>query len=670
MSDTFGFERVAPTADTGGFERAPDMGRAKAVTTGLAQGMSANWLDELAGVTAAGGDPVSGLAMLGYEYATGKRGPATEAYEKARDRVREKTKTAKEQYPGTVAAGEIAGAVSTAPLMGAANAPTLLGRMAQGARIGGTYGAISGAGQGEGLTDTAVKAGVSGALGAGIGGLASPVVEGAIRGGQALARPVATAFRGAINPELEASRRVAGALERDIQADPQAANRLTPQEFGGSVQTGGPATIMDIGGETTRALARSAANTSPEGRAALNETINDRFEGQSGRIATWLNQTFHYPNATAQQEALQQSARTTNRVAYDRAYQEGAEGLWSPQLERLAGSDAVSGAMQAAAKSAKDEAIVGGYGAANPRVTFTPDGRIQFARGPTGVPTYPDLQYWDLVRRELSDAAQRAGRGTSEARRLNNFATQLNSELDRLIPTYRQAREGAAGFFNAENALEAGQNFVTANLGLEETRRVVARMAPVDRQLFQDGFVSRLVETIERTGDRRNVVNQIMGSPQAREKIAVALGPQRAQELEATLRVEGIMDLARGAVQGNSTTARQWAELGFAGGAGGIGSYGVTNLDPASMTTAAVMGALLAGRRGIDQRVSRHVAEMLTSQDPQRLMQGIRLVARSNNMMNSLRAADRRLAVGGASQTPNGMLSPVQAPAVGRAEEQ
>ena len=54
---------------------------------------------------------------------------------------------------------------------------------------------------------------------------------------------------------------------------------------------------------------------------------------------------------------------------------------------------------------------MGGF---NPKISFTPDGRIQFNRGPTGVPTYPDLRYWDQVRRELSDAAMKAGRGTEE----------------------------------------------------------------------------------------------------------------------------------------------------------------------------------------------------------------------------------------------------------------
>ena len=51
----------------------------------------------------------------------------------------------------------------------------------------------------------------------------------------------------------------------------------------------------------------------PEGRAVMNRAINDRYEGQGNRVVDWLRQTFHYPDAPAQQEALDQVQRTVNR---------------------------------------------------------------------------------------------------------------------------------------------------------------------------------------------------------------------------------------------------------------------------------------------------------------------------------------------------------------------
>ena len=61
---------------------------------------------------------------------------------------------------------------------------------------------------------------------------------------------------------------------------------------------------------------------------------------------------------------------------------------------------------------------------------------------------------------------------------------------------------------------------------------------------------------------------QIANSDAAREQMDIALGPQRATELQDFLHVETVMDAARSAVQANSTTAQQLVELGLAGGAG------------------------------------------------------------------------------------------------------
>jgi hypothetical protein len=653
----------------------PDIGQGRAGGIGALRGATFNFADEIRGVQNAAGlpdwvpggvDAMVGLARLGYEYMQGGD-DAAKRYREGRDQFREMTRTAQEQYPNTTMVGEIGGAIA-APL-GAARAVTMGGRMATGAAIGGGAGALSGAGEGETLPDRAGRALTGGAIGTVAGAALPAAIEGVTRATRGALQPVRNAVRGVFNPEDEAARRVAMALERDIGADPQAATRLRPQEFAASQQSGGPARIMDIGGDTTRALARSAANTSPEGRGVINRTINDRYEGQGARVTNWLEQTFHYPNTQAQQEALEQTARNVNRGNYARAYRDGQQGLWSPELERLAGSDAVSAAMQSAARNAKDEAIISGYGAMNPRITFTQDGRMQFNRGPNGVPTYPDLQYWDLVRRELSDAARKLPQGTTESRRLNTFATALNAELDNLVPSYRTARQGAASFFNAENALEAGENFVMSNFDTRAVRQALGRMSPTERQLFQDGFVSRFTETLNRVGDRRNILNSIGSNPQAREKLNIALGPQRAAELETGLRVEGIMDLARGAVQGNSTTARQLVELGLAGGAYGAGTgFDLMNPNPSALVSAALVWGVARGKGRINENVARRVAEMLVSNDPQIVLRGVRVVAQNRQMMGSLRALDQRLARIGGQQAPVPVPA-LSAAGIGHAED-
>lgn len=537
--------------------------------------------------------------------------------------------TAAEIAGGIGATGAVGATAAGARALGLA-ADTLPELMAQG---GISNAVISGA-------DAALQ-GDNPITAAGVGGVVGALSPAAGRVVNAATRPVQNVVRGIRDPAAEAERRVAGAIDRDIQAGDRG---MTLQEMQTARAEGQPTMLMDAGGETTRALARSAANTSPEGRGELSRTIDARFESQAPRLAEWLGKTFHYPNADAQQEALDKVAKTINRPAYAKAYRDGDRDIMSPELDRLMGSPALVDAMRKASISGKDRAITQGVGAMRQGVTVE-NGLVNFTRGPNGVPTYPNLAFWDATKRELDDATSAAMRGgrKEEASTLSDLTKSLRKELDKIVPSYGDARAGAAKFFGADNAIEAGQNFVGASqkFGIPAVRRQLAKMSPIERQLFQDGYVSRLVETIEKTGDRRTVLNKIMQSPAAREEMNVAIGPMRAKEVEGRLRIEGIMDLARPAVMGNSTTTRQLIELGLAGGVGGYESY---KGDPQALMNAALVYGAARGHRVLDERVARQVAKLLASDNVGQLQRGLRILTRNQNMMGAIRNADAGLA--------------------------
>lgn len=669
------------SSQPGGFDPNAYLGAASSKTTsgdafgrGMMTGATFNFYDELTGLARAGGlepdDPdvghaIKSLIVGGYRKLTGDS-EAERLYDEQVKKTRGQTKQMETEHPVASVAGNVAGSLAV-PVGAVAQGATLPVRMGRGALAGAGIGAVSGIGAGEDAAERGRGALTGAGIGAVTGAAAPAVVEGVIQGTRALTAPITNAVRGAVNPESEAARRVVTAVERDIGQDPAAAQRLTPQEFSASRQGGGPAAVMDLGGETTRALARSAANTSPEGRQALNTTIDQRYEGQSGRITDWLRDTFHYPDVPAQQRAIEQTAQTVNRAAYGRAMRDpGAQSMWDEGLQQLTAAPAVREAIRAASTSGANRAAAQGFRAPVSPFQFAQDGTMTMKEGVT-----PSLQFWDQVKKNLDGMigkARRAGDDTL-VNELQPLKTTLVNHLDDLVPTYAEARAGAAHFFGAENALEAGQNFVGASqrFGLPAARDALAAMSPQERQLFQDGYVSRLVETVNKTGDRRNVLNQISSSPAARQELRLALGPRRAEELEAGLRVEGIMDLARRAVQGNSTTARQLAELGLAGGAGGLGIHGGITQDPRELTIAALMGALVAGRRHVDQRVARRVAEMLVSDDPGVLQRGVRVIAGNDRFMQALRGADLRLANAGGQQSAN--VPALQAAGVGRTNQ-
>lgn len=627
----------------------PQVGTGRAALEGVLSGASGNFRDEIYGASAASGLPEIfggfrapvGAARLAYEAATGNGGQATDTYNSAVNRIREIQKAGEAQHPYATVAGNLAGAVAL-PVGGAASAATLPGRIAQGATLGAGLGAVYGFGGGENLPDRLRGAAGGAVLGGAVGGAAPVVVEGVTRGARAVGTGIANAVRGVTNPGDEAARRVAMALQRDIRLDPTAANRMTPGEFAANAQSGGPAAIMDIGGETTRALARSAANTSPEGRQVLNNVINDRFESQSGRLTEWLKKTFNFPDARATQDAIEKASSAINRPAYKLAYQQGQR-IWDGELEQLAQAPEVQSAIRIASVQLKNWAVADGL--------KPPTNPFEIVNGITKLKTdihgygqVPSLQFWDYVKRALDKSNSPTSR---------QFAAALREHLDSLVPSYMAARQGAAQLFSAENALEAGQKFVTQNFANADAQRALAKFNPLERKLFQDGFVSRLIEQMNQSGDRRSILNAINSSPNAREKMAIVLGPQKYAELEAGLRVEGIMDLARSAIQGNSTTARQLAELGIAGGAYGLGTGGdILNPNPSALMNAALVYGLLRGKTRINENVSRKVAEMLASNDPTTLLRGIRVLTQNQKLFNSLRVFDSAFAKIGASRAP------------------
>ena len=107
--------------------------------------------------------------------------------------------------------------------------------------------------------------------------------------------------------------------------------------------------------------------------------------------------------------------------------------------------------------------------------------------------------------------------------------------------------------------------------------------------------------------------------------------------LEAFMHVEAAMDLARKSL-GNSTTARQLAEAGLAGGVG----YGLTTGDwsPRDLSLAALLsgGAHRAGMR-INSKVVQAVAKKLVSNNPAVYQSGVQAVALNATLMKALRSA-------------------------------
>lgn len=601
---------------------------------GARHGVTFGFGDELRAGAAAALQPVLGTGQGGDSF--GSR------YDRNLAQERGALEAARYHHPVASTAGEIGGMIATAPLaeLNVVRGAGLGARMANGAIQGAAMGGVYGFGSGEGGAGERLKSAATGAAMGGVGGAAAPAL---IAGAGAIGRAVATPFRTAFRPEQEASRRVGVALTRDGSSPAQAQTMLQ-----GAQQSGTPLVVADAGGETTRGLARSAANTSPEARTALTDVTDARQNSQIDRTETFIRGLVGRANAHQTTQDLQNAARLANGPAYAKAYS-AAPAVWTAELEQLTTAPAVQDAIRKATRTGANSATGAGFTPpVNPFVR-TANGGVELRIDPkTGQKAIPSLQFWDHVQRNLSDAYDIAVRkgANSEARDINILRQNLINHLDQKVPEFNAARAGAARFFGAQDALEAGKVAVTTKADNATIQQGVSAMNPAEKQLFQEGFASELINRIREGGNRYDVTNSIfVKSPAARERIDIAIGKQKAAQLEAFMRTENIMSQLKKAVQGNSTTARQIAEYGLAGGIGGSVINGGFDPTSANWWTSALMSGLAlrgvkAGNARINQRVAQRVGELLASNDPQALNKAAAQIAVNPKLMNAVRVIE------------------------------
>jgi hypothetical protein len=703
----------------------PPMGGMKALGVGMVNGGSLNFGDEFLGILNAGLEGMTpaqraatqshwtsaisvpqlvGLARLGHELVTGDDGPALNAYREARNRWRATTKQAEAEQGGATLTGNIAGAVAApgavaaAPVRAGVSALRQLGtRAVRSSATGVIQGGAAGVGEGETLGERAIKGG-TGALVGGAIGLGVPVVaEPIIRGAGAVVRGVRRAANSLFRPVSEAER-VAGETVMDTQARIAGGGpagrftgnaALTPQQFAEAEARGQPVANIDLGGRAAGRLARNAKNT-PNADIAGDELgglTETRFHSQGSRIGGLIYDLV-YGGANGRRpvdfDRLREIARGANAPAYRQAHTDAAalmkaneaagetRGIWSTELNRLSNSPTIKEAMLSIGKSEGDRSIIEGFNKArkNPFVVDE-TGRLRLrehvdANGNVTSVAKADLNAWDSVQRlvrDLETSAHTSG-NLSQARRFGLLRQSLVDELDHLIPSYGAARGTAYRGFRAQDAYEAGENYVAMTVkgrDADELRRTITNMSQSDREVFMHGFTTRLIESVEKIGYDRDVLKAMFNNGPAMRRIEEALGGTRTRELEAILHVERVMQRGNAAVNGNSTTAQQL----LAAGAFGVGAntlFGNDALSWSSVLAGVSAGGTRYAHKYGTTRLADEIGRLLASNDPAAMRRGIALAARNGRIMENLRnftntntskaAAPQTTAVG-ASQTSN-----------------
>lgn len=586
----------------------------------------------------------------------------------------------REEYPVTSFITPLATSVAALPVAGpidalssgiGAVAPRIAGlasdTLASGA-VGAGYGALYGAGEGDTVGERLSNAG-SGALMGGAGGALAPALA---KGVGAVAGAVTKPFFGG-DVDAQAASRIAGT----VTADRAAGQGLSDADYAAAQASGQPVITGDIGGTATQRLAKAAANSNPAAEAALAGPLNERYEDQGPRVAGFLQSVYgNNLDAQATRDALASTAKSVNSPAYRQAYADGANGVWTPELESLVNSPNVQSAIKDATKTAANDAVL--HGTPVVRNPFVPDaqGNLTLRTNANGNQAIPSLQFWDIVKRGLDD---QAGEAFSKSQKMTGgqivgLKNQLLSTLDNAVPSYATARQGAFKAFGADNALEAGTNFLKlANtFDTSQAKSALAAMTPVQQKLFSQGLASQMAQAAMNAPMRRNVLN-MFNSPEIAQRLQMGLGPTVAPQVEAFLNRESIMDRFRTSM-GNSTTAKQTADM-QKGGHGIVGlitnsfsapvsgavagaglAYEHHGFDPQEMLEGAaggaLTGALVSRAHGVNQKLMKAIGEQLASPDPAVVNAAIKKIAQNPKMMNSLRSVERGLTYLGASNAP------------------
>lgn len=574
-------------------------------------------------------------ALMGEDYGTALRG------------IQDRRTQLADMAPISDVAGNIGGAVTSFGLGGAASPATaqalgmagkFVPRVVNSAVSGAAITAGDTAVRGGSLSDIATDAIKGGGMNAAI-----PIVGQVLKSaGQAAGRVLQPTVGAVVDPLAEALRRTGKAYGRDARTNP--GDLLNASDEAVARQSQVPLINADRGGETVRALTRSVANQSPEARGIIERTASDRFAGQAERAVHFVRRIVGgNADDLAYQDSLRRAADMVNGPAYNQAWKApGAHAVWNQQIAELMQSDTFRAAINVAEKRGTDRAAVAGFKAVRNPFEFLPDGSVTLKTNPDGSRALPSLQFWDQVKRNIDGmigTAQRAGDNTLVGD-LTAIKRKLVSSLDSAVPQYAKARSGAAAFFDAEDALDAGKKFANSTRAVPEARAAFRSMNASEQQAFRTGFASEIIDKIKDGRFRANIIDGAFGSPAKREMMEIVFGKGKARELEAYIRVEEIADRLRGAM-GNSTTARQLMELGIGAGAGTVLTGG--DWKGALSGAAFAKGARFLNQR-VDDRVMQEVAKLLMSGDEAMMRKAVHQAMMSPMWMDALEAWGRALA--------------------------
>ena len=327
---------------------------------------------------------------------------------------------------------------------------------------------------------------------------------------------------------------------------------------------GVPLGLVDVGGQPTQRMARGVRSLPGEGSAIVNRALNDRAEGQSGRVVNFLERALGRSansNGQGMSNSLLNQARGDSNPLYRMV--DALGGVKSTDVRDMFTTPYVRQLMQAREAS---RAALAPKGSAPPAPMYNPDGSLR------RLPTFEEVDY---IKQTIGDVLKpsynRTGQpqesvniGLRDTRdQLGDFSTRLVNAADAAPGgvVYNAARGAYARPAQARDAFDAGREFPSSSFEDITARRAAA--TPAERKWYDRGVVSALRERIEGMPDlatQPNRLRSFYGSINDRRRVDSTVNPRRLEDFRARMEAENQAAQTNNFVRGGSQTADKAAE--------------------------------------------------------------------------------------------------------------
>lgn len=581
-------------------------------------------------------------------------------YEQALKQIRQEYAQYSKEYPISSTALEFGGGAAPAvgmmfvpgaqPAAAALAARSTGGALARLAAMGGTTGAVSGAGSAEeGQRGSGAFSG--GVLGAGLGA-GIPV---AMRGATGASRW----WRDRLAPSEASISQRAG--EKMTQAMRE--SNLTPQQIEQMMAKDRAMGVPGVVANTDAAmadLAEAVAQRTGKGTRKVEKTLAQQKTGARERTYQQVQKGLNPGNYYADEERLVKELRSKAGDVYENAYAHGdvddpriVEALKNPQFQQF---------FQKARGIADTEAMAAKLRGEDPSKFALPE-----IYKPTGKFTesgaeileltkLPDVRTLDYIKRGIDATIDSGFRGkgmsTAEASALRDLRKVFVNAIDENVPAYKTARQSYAGDMEVIDAMRTGMNDFN-KLDREQVIKLVSGMGEAEKDAFRTGVARHLYGQIMDTAQNRNAANNIINNVETTAKLKSLFDdPAQFRLFQTALERESQLFHQANKILGGSQTAKRGAmreSLEEGPGVGDAISAAVTG--GGFGTTLANITLKSLRNKTITPQVADKLSDMLMAKDPAEVAAVVKFLEQhaANQAPRAVRgtAAERAAVMGG-----------------------